>query len=762
MPALHTSTGSWSTPSGPLREPLLDAGASPPPRQQPMTVEVMARSFAWMEYRKMRRLLFGLYPEKQRIIVFWGVAYFLVLGVLAGLHASGWQPPGLRLHWDPNDVLLYTLFTCITLFTATKTGTDHAQIRFCMYWAYVAVMVLLVTDNLHVARPQPPGIPSSHELRRRLLVGLLALEALTLQTWWCLQNLLPSAVLWTISRVDLRLWWRIEPIETTAWPGGGGGAAAAEAEAGEAGEACERGVGAWEGGDDIGCHRFRYARRASGLRVGRGLTCVPPCGGSVHVCSYRGGVHPTTGRPHGYGEWVDDSYHGECLRGFWEDGVPRGPFCSREFGSGFAFVSTQLGYCCSHDDPTVAGTPWVRRRAAARLRFGVASVECSVSGQFFREFPHVQTHAAADDDPSAAEEPPFATEAANGAAVRGCLRTMRHVSDGAAAGGPPLSSPPPLPPPVAAAEGAAAAEAVLFIPGFNTSLHWALVRVGQMVAQARLPPHIKPFVFSWPGGWMGSYLAAKRAAASGWMAADVTALLRAMHGAGVRKVHLLGHSMGAMVLLEALPPLCEMLSEMEMELVRGGELTLLTVTLLSPDYPLDAFLRTSYPLLRRLRHPPLLTVYGDRHDKPLTYAEMVFGRRTLGRLWGAPWVETDDGTGAEAPPGTLGGGGSGVGGGGGGGAATADVELGGRVRWLALDVVDTTSMQAGLPAGNPEVALLGEVAVDTKQRHAHFAINQLMVDDLRELIVHCRSARERSGRLLRRTGNVYKLLVPPT
>ena len=33
-------------------------------------------------------------------------------------------------------------------------------------------------------------------------------------------------------------------------------------------------------------------------------------------------------------------------------------------------------------------------------------------------------------------------------------------------------------------------------------------------------------------------------------------------------------------------------------------------------------------------------------------------------------------------------------------------------------------IQAGLPAGDPEVA------VSLKQRHAHFAINQLMVDDL--------------------------------
>ena len=239
MPTPPISNGGWATQNGPLRVPLLDAGASP---LLPMTVEVMARSFAWMEYRKMRRLLFGLYPEKRHIVVFWGFAYFLVLGLLTGVDASGWQPPGLRLHRDPNDVLLYTLFTCITLFTVTKTGTDHAQVRCCLYWAYVAVMVLLVTDNLQPSQPLPAGMPSAHELRRRLLVGLLALEALTLQTWWCLQNLLPSAVLWTVSRVDLRLWWRIDPIdpidplEAAAWPGGAaaGGAAAEAAEAGEA------------------------------------------------------------------------------------------------------------------------------------------------------------------------------------------------------------------------------------------------------------------------------------------------------------------------------------------------------------------------------------------------------------------------------------------------------------------------------------------------------------------------------------------------
>jgi hypothetical protein len=48
-------------------------------------------------------------------------------------------------------------------------------------------------------------------------------------------------------------------------------------------------------------------------------------------------------------------------------------------------------------------------------------------------------------------------------------------------------------------------------------------------------------------------------------------------------------------------------------------------------------------------------------------------------------------------------------------------------------------MQAGLPAGDPEVA------VSLKQRHAHFAINQLMVDDLCAPPVTCHVA-GRGGR----------------
>ena len=118
------------------------------------------------------------------------------------------------------------------LLTATKTVD---VIRFCLYWVYVAMMVLLLTDGLRVvgAPHAAPGsddahgndatatvdadaaanatdagaaaaaatagdsdeasLPawSSHALRRGLLCALVAAESLTLATWYLLHPVMP-------------------------------------------------------------------------------------------------------------------------------------------------------------------------------------------------------------------------------------------------------------------------------------------------------------------------------------------------------------------------------------------------------------------------------------------------------------------------------------------------------------------------------------------------------------------------------------------
>ena len=91
--------------------------------------------------------------------------------------------------------------------------------------------------------------------------------------------------------------------------------------------------------------------------------------------------------PHGYGEWSDDSPHGEGLRGHWDQGRPAAPFSSREFGSGHTVRCVRLAYCASHADPFASSSPIVRRLPGGQLRFGVCDVECEVGGHYFRHYP---------------------------------------------------------------------------------------------------------------------------------------------------------------------------------------------------------------------------------------------------------------------------------------------------------------------------------------------------------------------------------------
>ena len=73
----------------------------------------------------------------------------------------------------------------------------------------------------------------------------------------------------------------------------------------------------------------------------------------------------------GYGEWIDDSFRGEKLHGYFYDGVPIAPFRSREFGSGHAFVCMRIAYVANHADPFESSTVRVLRLQPARaLRLG--------------------------------------------------------------------------------------------------------------------------------------------------------------------------------------------------------------------------------------------------------------------------------------------------------------------------------------------------------------------------------------------------------
>jgi hypothetical protein len=124
-----------------------------------------------------------------------------------------------------------------------------------------------------------------------------------------------------------------------------------------------------------------------------------------NVVKYCGGLN-AKGEPHGYGMWSDTSFHGERLAGQWENGIPIGPFRSFEHGSGYSFVNIRIGFCHNRGEAKSDGIDFWPSHSSSGIHWGVASVECSVSGGFFTFLPsvsHLTPSDTADAPQSAAD-----------------------------------------------------------------------------------------------------------------------------------------------------------------------------------------------------------------------------------------------------------------------------------------------------------------------------------------------------------------------
>lgn len=148
------------------------------------------------------------------------------------------------------------------------------------------------------------------------------------------------------------------------------------------------------------------------------------------------------------------------------------------------------------------------------------------------------------------------------------------------------------------------------------------------------------------------------------------------------------------------------------------------------------------------------TLYGDHNDRLLTFAELLSGKRSLGRLWaplgvGAGSIRHSDAHSEHerdvkrqvAPQPQD-------------GSGFTEYRNEDPSEFVDLDVVDTSWLQAGIPPGSPGLV------VNMPLRHTHFCFNQLTVDDVRELIVDGRRAAQRTSRLRWHSANVYHFLVP--
>jgi esterase/lipase superfamily enzyme len=213
-------------------------------------------------------------------------------------------------------------------------------------------------------------------------------------------------------------------------------------------------------------------------------------------------------------------------------------------------------------------------------------------------------------------------------------------------------------------------------------------------------------VFSWPNGGALSYFSAlKEGAKSDMTRQDLLKALDSFIDAGIRKIHIMVHSMGVQVFNNCLPHLEHRFCKLD-ERREPNQLYLKTFTMLNPDYSLDLFVAEEFAKIRSLC--PIVSLYGDKADKALYISQCINRFKSLGRNI-KPLKDSNN-------------------------------------KLLDMDLVDTTNIIDNMHA----------------LRHSYFELNRTMVDDLRELIVFQRRAAERTTRLAKKKGNVFVYVFTPS
>eukprot|EP01130_Rhizamoeba_saxonica_P017136 TRINITY_DN817_c0_g1_i1.p1 TRINITY_DN817_c0_g1~~TRINITY_DN817_c0_g1_i1.p1 ORF type:complete len:691 (-),score=121.23 TRINITY_DN817_c0_g1_i1:24-2096(-) len=471
-----------------------------------------------------------------------------------------------------------------------------------------------------------------------------------------------------------------------------------------------------------------------------------------YQCVYEGHLNER-GRPSGLGSWMDTSFTGEHLFGYWENGIPIGPFESQENDTHNMLVNLRIIYASN------AGGRWNLK--SQPLRTGVASIETCVSGGFFKGYPlvhHLEESVTVcrcstrfgscecirdifgnkffrhiDDDKHIKSVTVSVDDRFNVLHVTGHrsrTRKPKNVNielsrDVDKYGGEIVSlglddnwnfSPDN--------------EGLLFIHGINHTLDDALKRMGQLLALGHFPPYIKPFVYNWPSSTNPLlYNKAKTRAADPEQHRDLARFLGALFNSGIRKLHVMCHSMGTRFFLNAFPLISDLLSRNETIYASSGNLrelesnsrvlnyeqiSIQNLILLNPDYEVVKFQADFNELQHFVEH---VTIYADERDVALKLSRQVNGSYSLGL--GAKKVTRVGGCG-EGPNKYFG----------------------------DMDIVDTKDLDRNM----------------NSQFHGYFNINRMMVDDLREVIVTGRRASERTSRLKSSgiTGMYRFILVPPS
>lgn len=476
----------------------------------------------------------------------------------------------------------------------------------------------------------------------------------------------------------------------------------------------------------------------SGLKgeAGRYVIKQKDCFRSAHQCVYEGPMR--SGKPHGIGTWMDTSYQGELLTGYWEQGIPVGPFESMENDTRSLLVNLRIIF------GTNGGGKWWLDRTP--LNMGVASVECCVSGNFFKGYPKVfmikgpdtcicahanectciknllqnRYYKHADDEKSLKSVVVSIDRKHGSLAVSGHKprrhRETRVTIDLTHEGRPEVQRNYKLTLDQDWLSNEQR-EGILFIHGFDHDLKDAIKRLGQFLALGHFPKHLLPFVFNWPSSTNGLlYWCAHNVASDTENHRDLKRFIQSLRASGIRQLHIMCHSMGTRFFLRAFLGLKKLFRKkfsLNDSLKDWGppdvtdsdhRITLANIILMNPDYEIETF-KSDYLELRT--YCARITIYADHRDDAIRLAHKLTQKASLGNNV-LPLLDSNGG-------------------------------------FMDIDIVDTGDLDSNM----------------SERHHSFFNINRLMVDDLYDLIVTGKRAEERTSRL-KATGRVYRFTILPS
>ena len=246
----------------------------------------------------------------------------------------------LQLGLTENVLLILT--AAFAVFAALRV---IETVRLCVYWLSCGLLAYVL---LMITCPHPECTRHT-TISTAIVATTLGLMVATVFIWHLTHKLYPHMLgqAWCCLR-DLTWWWGIQPH------------------------------------DDAGL-QFTYRPEAKwfpgGLSFLTRFFNVPP-----RHFGYQGGLD-ADGKPHGFGTWHDSASHGEKLTGSWRHGQPIAPFLATEYVSGWTFAAVRVAYCHNRAEPRLEEYWWQAKRNPEGLIWGVASVECSVAGGFFKHMP---------------------------------------------------------------------------------------------------------------------------------------------------------------------------------------------------------------------------------------------------------------------------------------------------------------------------------------------------------------------------------------